>query len=245
MRLIAALCLVFLSATPVARAAVVGYQYSGNVSFVFPVFPPNTPPFGIAVPSSANVSGKFWYDTLASGTPGGSEFTTTYWQPHYLTLEFSAPGFLGLTAFSFGYQMEVSNNLPQGPSSADIVSFIFADTIGLGSIWKVNGTPQSNGLLRLNFQSNSLARQDESIPEDLSFAPLPQPGQFFADTGIGGIDVIFDIQSLTSIAAESEPPPIPEPSALILACLGATVAGLYSCWKAGRSPTQQTDHAAA
>ncbi len=214
------ICLTLMS--PSASATVVGYQYSGLVNFVFPVPPP---PFGVTVPSTATASGTFWYDTAAVGTLLNAN-TVRYPQNHWLTMTLSAPGFDGLVAKSFGYVMEVNNDLPQpagGP--ADIVSFVFSSNLSPDSFWQVNEIDQTSGLLMLNFKAGSGARADTSIPMDLSFASLPQPNQLFADTAVGVVDVIFMITSLTPVPASAEPPPpIPEPSTFVLIGIGAAFA---------------------
>jgi hypothetical protein len=237
MRLLMIASLIWFAGSLVSQAAVVGYHFDGTVAFVATSIPGGTPPFGITVPSTASVSGEFWYDTSSPGTPGGNAFTTTYLQDHWLIMRFAAPAFAGLTAKSWGYQVEVSNDMPQGPTFADRVSFLFAGNLGLNSlikntygidpVWNVNNSDQTDGLLRLNFQ-NASGLLDQSIPANLGFAPLPQPGQLFADTAVGMVDVIFTIAGLSSVDPSTEPPkPTPEPSSVALLLIGATVAGAY------------------
>jgi hypothetical protein len=227
MRLLMIASLIWFTGSLVSQAAVVGYHFDGTVGFVGTSIPGSPPPFGITVPGTASVSGEFWYDTSAPGTPGGNAFTTTYSQDHWLIVRFQAPAFAGLTAKSYGYQMEVSNDMPQGPLFADLVSFLFASNLGLNSVWTINDVPKTEGLLRLNFQNGS-GLSNQSIPANLGFAPLPQPGQLFADTAVGMVDVIFTIGGLSSVDPSAEPPkPAPEPSSVALLLIGATVAGVY------------------
>jgi hypothetical protein len=237
MRLLMIASLIWFSGSLVSQAAVVGYHFEGTVNFLGTMIPGGTPPFGVTIPGNSIVSGEFWYDTSAPGTPGGNAFTTTYLQDHWLIMRFEAPAFAGLTAKSWGYQVEVSNDMPQGPVFADLVSFLFASNLGLSSliestygippVWTVNNVPQTEGLLRLNFQSAS-GLSDQSLPANLGFAPLPQPGQLFADTAVGALDVIFTIGKLSSADPAAEPPkPTPEPSSVALLLIGAVAIGVY------------------
>ena len=200
-----ALCL-FVIAFQELQAAVIGYDFTGLVTFV------QSDPYGVSIPAFSPITGRFLYDTSSSGVPGSAAGSMNYRQN--FPLGFIA-NFGGVPVSADTYDVQLANDFPQlfgGP--IDSLSIIFADNLvpAPADPLYVLGIPHTNGLFNLNLNAQPSTFADSSLPSSLNFGDFNSTFGVLSQSTSGNIDVFFSITSIN---------PTPEPQLTAAFAIGS------------------------
>jgi hypothetical protein len=203
-----------------ARAAVVTYEWSGNLSSVMEL------PYGKQLKVGDPIAGQFSYNTASKAT---HVFATS------TGFEQNLPAGLygkssGVLISADHYLVVMANNIVQPIiGSVDNLSISYSSAFGpaLGGPLYVDGVPQSVGQFRLIFTApGSLFSVvgPANLPLDMTISNFLSATGIFSDAATGVIDVQFSITNLRMI---------PEPGSYLLLIAGAPMV-LYAIARARR-----------
>ncbi len=123
------------------------------------------------------------------------------------------------------YVVEVGNDISQpGGSTADVLTVTFDSNLSpaLSQPMVVNGTPESVGLMSLNFLGLNSLWSNTSLPSLPQLGPFYNMQGIFSHVPVGGVDVLFSISSMQTKV-------VPEPPTFLLGLCPAIVWACARC----------------
>ena len=191
-------------------ATIMGYAFTGALSHT------GSNLYGVPIPISAPIAGQFGIDTQLAGvnSPGN---------PNVALYRHVIPDGVKITVGSLDiraseYIVSVSNNIPiPGGILADVINIRWASNVvpSLAPI-HVNGAVKTTGMFSINLVGNQNLFSNTSLPADLNLSNFMSSLSFLADTPTGSIDLIYNVNSLTSVEVQATLLAIPEPESFWL-----------------------------